>query len=114
MPPTVVFTAECDPLAGDGAPYCERISDAGGRAICIGGDGLVHGYLRARHSAAKARESFSAMVAAISALGRRRMALLRQKRSTGALQTNRRAIRSLHLRSNTCASFSVADRVPIR
>jgi acetyl esterase len=68
MPPTVVFTAGCDPLSGDGAPYCERIREAGGRAICIGGDGLVHGYLRARHSAAKARESFSAMVAAISAL----------------------------------------------
>lgn len=69
MPPTVVFTAECDPLAGDGEPYCERIRDAGGEAICIEGHGLVHGYLRARHSSAKARESFSAMVKAISALG---------------------------------------------
>ncbi|WP_394688838.1 alpha/beta hydrolase [Hoeflea sp.] len=69
MPPTVVLTAECDPLSGDGEPYCQRIRDAGGKAICIEGQGLVHGYLRARHSAKKARESFSAMVAAISALG---------------------------------------------
>lgn len=69
MPPTVVFTASCDPLSGDGEPYCQRVRDAGGKAICIEGHGLVHGYLRARHSSAKARESFSAMVKAISALG---------------------------------------------
>lgn len=69
MPPTVVFAASCDPLSGDAEPYCERIWNAGGRAVCFEGTGLVHGYLRARHSSVKARESFSAMVAAISALG---------------------------------------------
>ena len=70
MPPTIVFTAECDPLSGDGPVYCRRIVEDGGRAVCIEEKGLVHGYLRARHSVERARRSFSAMLSGIQALGR--------------------------------------------
>jgi hypothetical protein len=106
MPPTLVFTAECDPLSGDGPDYCERITTAGGKAICIEEVGLVHGYLRARHSAV-ARETASPDGLRLQGTRRRPLALLRQKRRC-RLQTNRRAIRSLHCLSNTwCRSPSL-------
>lgn len=69
LPPTVVFTAECDPLASDGRAYCERVLTAGGRAFAFEEAGLVHGYLRARHAVARARSSFTRIVGAVRALG---------------------------------------------
>ena len=69
MPPTLVFTAECDPLSGDGPDYCARLNNSGGKAICFGEIGLVHGYLRARHSVGRARDSFARMIAGLKALG---------------------------------------------
>ena len=69
MPPTVIFTAECDPLSGDGPDYCARLRDAGGKAICFEEKGLVHGYLRARHSVNRARDSFARMISGIKSLG---------------------------------------------
>lgn len=69
MPPTLVFTAECDPLSGDGPDYCARIARAGGKALCLEEKGLVHGYLRARHSVARARDSFARMISGFMALG---------------------------------------------
>lgn len=69
LPPTIVITAECDPLSGDGPDYCARLTDAGGKAICFDEKGLVHGYLRARHSVARARESFARMISSIKELG---------------------------------------------
>ncbi|MEM5472342.1 alpha/beta hydrolase [Hoeflea sp. AS60] len=69
MPPTLVFTAECDPLSGDGPDYCAHIINAGGKAFCFEEKGLVHGYLRARHSVDRARGSFTRMIAGIRALG---------------------------------------------
>lgn len=68
LPPTVIFTAECDPLAGDGPAYAARITAAGGQAQSIEEPGLVHGYLRARHMSARAGASFAAIAAAIAAL----------------------------------------------
>ncbi len=68
--PTVVFSAECDPLSGDGRAYRDRLRAAGGRAALFEEEGLVHGYLRARHTVRRARESFARVVAAIAALGR--------------------------------------------
>lgn len=68
MPATVIFTAECDPLASDGPTYCERLKQAGGKAVCFEEQGLVHGYLRARHSVTRARNSFAGMIDAIKAL----------------------------------------------
>lgn len=66
LPPTLVFTAQCDPLAGDGAAYCEKIQTAGGEASCTEEAGLVHGYLRARHSVERAEDSFKRIVEGIA------------------------------------------------
>ena len=70
LPPTVIVTAECDPLSSDGETYRDRIAAAGGRAVRYEEKGLVHGYLRARHTAARARAGFARIVAAVAALGR--------------------------------------------
>jgi len=48
LPPTVIVTAECDPLADDGGAYRDVIQKAGGKALWFNETGLVHGYLRAR------------------------------------------------------------------
>ncbi len=69
LPPTVVLSAECDPICDDGRDYCDRIRAAGGRAHWICEAGLVHGYLRARDSVARAGASFERIVVAIEALG---------------------------------------------
>jgi acetyl esterase len=70
LPPALIVTAECDPLSDDGRDYRDRIVAAGGRAVWVEEKGLVHGYLRARHSVARARDSFARIVAGIAALGR--------------------------------------------
>ncbi len=69
LPPTVVITADCDPLRDDGPDYCARITEAGGKAHCINEAGLVHGYLRARTSVKRAADSFERISVAIEALG---------------------------------------------
>lgn len=70
LPPTVLITAQCDPLSSDGEAYRDRIVAAGGRAAWFEEPGLVHGYLRARHMVGRARTSFTRIVEAVSALGR--------------------------------------------
>ncbi|WAX97002.1 alpha/beta hydrolase [Aminobacter sp. NyZ550] len=70
LPPTVVVTAECDPLSSDGEAYGERIVAAGGKAFWHEEPGLVHGYLRARNTVGRARASFTRIVDAVAALGR--------------------------------------------
>ncbi len=65
LPNTFVFSAQCDPLSDDGNHYCEKIRVAGGKAQWHNEAGLVHGYLRARHSSERARVSFSKMVKAL-------------------------------------------------
>ncbi|ODA92588.1 esterase [Mesorhizobium sp. SEMIA 3007] len=70
LPPTVLVTAQCDPLSSDGEAYRDRIVAAGGRATWFEEPGLVHGYLRARHTVGRARESFTRIVDAVAALGR--------------------------------------------
>ncbi len=69
LPPTVVFTAECDPLSSDGEAYRDRLVAAGGRAFWLEEDGLVHGYLRGRHTVGRARSSFTRIVDALQVLG---------------------------------------------
>lgn len=69
LPPTVVVTADCDPLRDDGRIYVERITDAGGQAAWIDEEGLVHGFLRARSSVERAQHSFERIVLTIEALG---------------------------------------------
>ena len=68
LPPTVIITAECDPLADDGRDYRDAIQAAGGKAHWHNEPGLVHGYLRARHSVQRARDSFDRIVAATKML----------------------------------------------
>ncbi|MER8385135.1 alpha/beta hydrolase [Mesorhizobium sp. M1329] len=70
LPPTVVITAECDPLSSDGEAYRDCIVAAGGRAWWFEEPGLVHGYLRARHTVGRARSSFTRIVDAVAVLGR--------------------------------------------
>lgn len=69
LPRSIVFSAECDPLCDDGRDYCERVRAAGGEAHWIREAGLVHGYLRARNTVDRARDSFERIVLAIEALG---------------------------------------------
>ncbi|QKD00461.1 alpha/beta hydrolase [Mesorhizobium loti] len=69
LPPTVLITAQCDPLSSDGETYRDLVIAAGGRATWFEEPGLVHGYLRARHTVGRARESFTRIVDAVAALG---------------------------------------------
>lgn len=70
LPPSVIISAECDPLSDDGRDYRDRILAAGGRAVWFNEKGLVHGYLRARNTVKRARDSFTRIVEAVDALGR--------------------------------------------
>jgi len=70
LPNTLVLSAECDPLSDDGRHYCEAINKAGGKAQWRNETGLVHGYLRARHSSTRARESFKAVTDQLSEFAR--------------------------------------------
>lgn len=68
LPPTLAIAAECDPLADDALDYAAAITAAKGRAQARLEPGLVHGYLRARHSVPRARTSFRVILDAISAM----------------------------------------------
>ena len=69
LPPTVIFTADCDPLRDDGPDYADRLRAAKVRVSLTNELGLVHGYLRARATVARARDSFDRITLAIEALG---------------------------------------------
>lgn len=68
LPPSVVFTAACDPLASDGLTYAARLAEAGVPVALTEEAGLVHGYLRARHCAEAARQSFARIAQALAGL----------------------------------------------
>ena len=70
LPPTVIVSAECDPISDDGRDYRDALRKAGGRAEWFCEKGLVHGYLRARHMSSRAGASFDRIVGAIDALGK--------------------------------------------
>ena len=69
LPRTVIFTAECDPIASDGPQYRDKLKAAGVPVHLVEEEGLVHGYLRARLMSARAGESFERIVLAVEALG---------------------------------------------
>lgn len=71
LPPTVVVTAECDPLASDGESYRDAILAAGGMAVWFNEPGLVHACLRARHVSTRGAAFFDRVVEGIAALGAR-------------------------------------------
>lgn len=68
LPPTVTFGAQCDPLCDDARVYAQAIQGAGGHAHWITEHGLVHGYLRARHTVPRAAASFTRITHALSSL----------------------------------------------
>ena len=69
LPRTVIFTAQCDPIASDGPAYRDRLAEAGVPVHLEEESGLVHGYLRARTMSARAAASFERIVLAVEALG---------------------------------------------
>lgn len=69
LPPTIVFSAQCDPLSDDGKHYRDRIVQAGGQATWFNETGLIHGYLRARSTVDRAHASFTRIVEGIHQLG---------------------------------------------
>ncbi len=69
LPPTVIVTSDCDPIRDDGRDYRDRLARAGVPVCWINEPGLVHGYLRARTTVARAKASFERIVVAIEALG---------------------------------------------
>ena len=72
LPPTLAIAAECDPLSDDAPNYAAKITEAGGLAHSVTEPGLVHGYLRARHSVPRAAASFDRITAAITAFAESR------------------------------------------
>lgn len=70
LPPTVIVTAQCDPLSSDGEAYRDRINAAGGRAWWREEAGLTHSFVRARHLSRRAAQGFDDVLAAIAALGK--------------------------------------------
>jgi acetyl esterase len=70
LPPTMIATAQCDPLSSDGETYRDRILAAGGKAWWKEEPGLVHSYLRGRRTVRRAQESFVRIADAVAVLGR--------------------------------------------
>lgn len=66
LPPTALFAAECDPLASDAVEYAARLAEAGVAVSLTVEPGMVHGYLRARHMAKGAQESFARITQALA------------------------------------------------
>ena len=69
LPPTIIVTAECDPLSSDGEAYRDRILAAGGRAVWREEPRMVHSFLRARMTVPRAAEAFARIVSDIARLG---------------------------------------------
>ena len=75
LPPTVIITADCDPLRDDGKNYTNSVKAAGGRALWINEEGLVHGFLRARKQVERASSSFTRMINILVMLGKKEWVL---------------------------------------
>lgn len=69
LPPTVIVTAECDPLSSDGEAYRNRTLAANGQALWREEPRLVHSFLRARTTVPRAAEAFARIIGDISRLG---------------------------------------------
>ncbi|MEO5619490.1 MAG: alpha/beta hydrolase [Cypionkella sp.] len=71
LPPTFALAAECDPLADDAEAYAAALRAAGGEAVSVTAQGMVHGCLRARHQSARAARAFDQICAALSNFAQR-------------------------------------------
>ena len=69
LPPTVIITADCDPLRDDAGTYADKLRAEGVKVHWINEPGLVHGYLRARHMSKRAHDSFERIEIAVESLG---------------------------------------------
>jgi acetyl esterase len=69
MPPCVAIAADFDPLRDDAVDYVRRLNAAGVDATCYVEEGLIHGYLRARHCSKKAGDSFTRICQGLMKLG---------------------------------------------
>ncbi|MDH3221129.1 MAG: alpha/beta hydrolase [Gammaproteobacteria bacterium] len=74
-PPTIAFSADIDPLRDDASLYVSKLRDAGVAAEWINEPGLVHDFLRARHSSDAAAAAFQRICAAITRLARQNLQL---------------------------------------
>ena len=68
LAPTIILTADLDPLRDDGIQYARRIKAEKGSCHHIVGKGLVHGFIRARHTSKKANKNFLEMITEIKKL----------------------------------------------
>ncbi len=78
LPPTVIITADCDPLSDDGKNYTNLVKAAGGRALWINEEGLVHGFLRARREVECASSSFKRMINLLLMLGKKEWTMIKK------------------------------------
>jgi acetyl esterase len=63
LPPAFIAVAEHDPLRDEGIAYAEALQAAGGVVELDRGEGLIHGYLRAKAYCTPARARFERMSA---------------------------------------------------
>ncbi|PLS22249.1 alpha/beta hydrolase [Neptunicoccus cionae] len=71
LPPTVLISAECDPITDGCRDYRDALTAAGCKVVWFNETGLIHGYLRGRHTVKRARDSFDRVIAALNALRQR-------------------------------------------
>ena len=76
LPPTVLITANVTRCRPTARPIATAILAAGGHATWFEEPGLVHGYLRARHTVGRARASFTRIVEAVVGAGQGRLDLV--------------------------------------
>lgn len=66
--PAVIVGAEFDPLLDDASDYADRLEDADIEVSYMQAAGMVHGFLRARHTSPEARQAVDRFFAAVALL----------------------------------------------
>jgi acetyl esterase len=67
LPPTLVVTAEYDPLRDEGEAYAQRLQEAGVQTTLHRYDGLIHGFVTLPHTFPQSREVILEVAAAMHA-----------------------------------------------